>query len=251
MEELAEMLPSVMTQLKWVWPVSSWSMIMCINWPVVDSRCNQWFLRRVNSMIGIGVGAGAYILSLFAVSPHQDHPPFLPCYRPLRSVFASSNNCRISGHTACGTLKPPIRAHTGQQVSPQSAAFAVTPQMMNHLGHFSPFHLLTTCFCTQSICTMERKEPGVTERTAERWIIEREDGGPGKKGTGLAGEPAVSLRSRLLFRINEDHWFWSAFAPTALEQNGFTLDRCIAAVAFASCWEQPPQYFLSTEWDGS
>uniref|UniRef100_G3P6Y1 Ndrg family member 3a n=1 Tax=Gasterosteus aculeatus aculeatus TaxID=481459 RepID=G3P6Y1_GASAC len=42
MEEMAEMLPSVMTQLK--------------------------FLCRVNSVIGIGVGAGAYILSLFALN---------------------------------------------------------------------------------------------------------------------------------------------------------------------------------------
>uniref|UniRef100_A0AAQ5ZBV9 Protein NDRG3 n=1 Tax=Amphiprion ocellaris TaxID=80972 RepID=A0AAQ5ZBV9_AMPOC len=43
MDELAEMLPSVMTQLK------------------------------VNSVIGIGVGAGAYILTRFAVSSQQDH----------------------------------------------------------------------------------------------------------------------------------------------------------------------------------
>ena len=79
----------------------------------LQSLSNHWFLYRVNSVIGIGVGAGAYILSRFAVSPHPDeiiyistHLLFTFFYTSSESFFCpplhhTCNNWSFSGHTVC------------------------------------------------------------------------------------------------------------------------------------------------------
>lgn len=64
----------------------------------LQSLSNHWFLYRVNSVIGIGVGAGAYILSRFAVSPHPDESIYISTHLLftffeylLRVLFLSSS----------------------------------------------------------------------------------------------------------------------------------------------------------------
>ena len=114
----------------------------------LQSHGNHRFLCRVNSVIGIGVGAGAYILSRFAVSSIRISTstfstPFISLISspPLLSVLPVI----IEGFQATQPVTPNIkasrRAHTGQQVSPQSAADAAIPQMMNHLGDSLPSSL--------------------------------------------------------------------------------------------------------------
>lgn len=54
--------------------------------------------------------------------------------------------------TQCVTLlsiKASHQAHTGHQVSPQSAAYAAIPHMMNHLGDSLLFQFLSSCFHIQ------------------------------------------------------------------------------------------------------
>lgn len=124
-----------------------------------QSLSNQWFLCRVNSVIGIGVGAGAYILTRFAVSPHQNQSinPFSPFIflilfpLPVFFVLRSVSPVIIEGFQATQLVtlngKASHQAHTGHQVSPQSAAYAAIPQMMNHLGDsllYSCFRLVST-----------------------------------------------------------------------------------------------------------
>lgn len=130
----------------------------------LQSLSNHWFLCRVNSVIGIGVGAGAYILSRFAVSPHPDesiyistHLLFTICLIPPQSPFfvlLSVTPVTIEAFqaTQCVTLlsiKASHQAHTGHQVSPQSAAYAAIPHMMNHLGDSLLFQFLSSCFHIQ------------------------------------------------------------------------------------------------------
>lgn len=120
MDELAEMLPSVMTQLKWVTPLlhvcrklinnNVHKLTVCL-----QSLSNQWFLCRVNSVIGIGVGAGAYILSRFAVSPLQDQSLYTFILFVFLLLFNSFfcpplclawNNWSVSSHIVCLPSNP-------------------------------------------------------------------------------------------------------------------------------------------------
>lgn len=58
-----------------------------------------WFLPRVNSVIGIGVGAGAYVLSRFAVSDH--HNPSISLshvfiFRSFKKTTIPENNVLLN-----------------------------------------------------------------------------------------------------------------------------------------------------------
>lgn len=90
MDELAEMLASVLTQLKWVTELSRFctelpfstlidyiSLWACGLQTKLQIFCDTICICtvfRVNSVIGMGVGAGAYILSRFAVSFSDIYP---------------------------------------------------------------------------------------------------------------------------------------------------------------------------------
>lgn len=119
----------------------------------LQSHGNQRFLCRVNSVIGIGVGAGAYILSLFAVSPSGTNVHFLtPLLWWFHSTTFACNNRRFSSRAACCTENESLPP------SPQSASgFSSpllklpSPQMVNHLGDSLLFSYLTLVSALNSV----------------------------------------------------------------------------------------------------
>lgn len=155
---------------------------MCIHWFFfLQSHTNCCFLCRVNSVIGIGVGAGAYILSRFAVSRH----PFFPYSYCQSSRPTLCLACLQATQHDTLNIKGSNQAHTGHQAALQSAAYAAISQTMNNLSAsllFSSFYLFVHSQRTgakRSTSVYNRAERSRNDRreggSTGRWIMKRED----------------------------------------------------------------------------
>lgn len=226
----------------------------------LQSHGNWWFLCRVNSVIGIGVGAGAYILTRFAVSPHQDqsictvNPLYFSVVILRPSLFCpplclACNNWRFSGQLVTLSIKASHQAHAGHQVALQRLQCCICCHYPDDESswQFSSFQLLSSCFHTQhsgaEISVYNGAERAKSEReewgSTERWIMKREDSwlGVKREAVGIRNcNTGLSVETLLLFRMNKEKLIFKCICFNRLGTK-CVYPRFIAAALHLHCAE--------------